>query len=1643
MASIIFNTAGSIVSGNISNNNINESNASILVGNINTTGMNGVNNSGVVTATLPGGNGISAGSVTIQAQGNIVAGLISANGGNGGGGSSINTSGSSIVTGGNGGNGGNINIQCNGSLTTGTISANGGDGGGGGDAAEANGGNAGNGGNGSKINIATADNITAGAITANGGAGGTGGFGFGGGAGGNGGSAESITISTTNGNVNTTGAINSFGGSGGVSGSSPDAGGNGANGNNGGDIKITAYGSIIISGNINVSGGGGSGGSGGGNGIGGGVGGGVGGIGGTGGSAGIIILNTESATNGLINVSGEVLAASGGSGGNGGASGGYVSFGNGELGFAYYGGGGGGGGSFGMVGLNGNSTGSNVNPNGTGGLGSAGETGPNSTSQNGTNGGNAGSGNASGGQIQISSANIKINGTIGSGIFSSDSVNALGINGSVSINTLINPTYASNADYAFSSNPNLSAVSISTGSIVTAGNIESGQASNSDITINGTAYTASVPAGTFNSSGIISIDESGNSINISSGTKVTPSELIALIQVGLTGKQSLILDGTGAGTGYAIGGDFSINIQNIPSANFTNLDLPSNVAINVNCSNLTYTGSAIINGTMNFSQPSVNINVASTLNMTGNINLNGTGTSIIIADNSITGTGNITDHNSGNLTIQSISGSVNAGSINIGIGNLNIIANQNITNNGLISAGIINLNTSGGNIGSSVSAPLSIATGGLTVNTLNNGATKGNAYINDSFFLVNLMASSVGSNGIFHFTNSGNIFIYGLISAGQDNGLGSINMTATGSSYIQSGDSYYFLQAGSIILNTNGGNIGSAPAAAFSVDTDNLSINSLNQGLVGGSAYINDSAPQVNISNCTLGYNFWLNSNGGILTNGNIIATQSINFTSNNNGNITFDSVVGTTTTNQNITANGTGYITTGQGGVILGKGLSLVADNGEIGFNGNGLITQTSSIVFSANLSVGINNTSANLNIGSSGSAANVYIETSGNLTSSGTITAPVLGLYTFANGTTGIGSANNLMQINAHNVGLESFGKGSSVYTYNSYTGNTIMQASQALDVLKFDNAGPLTIYAQIDQNNVVTPSVISGQIIAIQTLSGYGIYNDSNIKATDFIFLTASQNGYIAQVNNGVLMYAPNIALISGGGAIGAGGQLLLNSAQVAASTQGLNSFVNIYDESNSSGLFGGQSGSYFTFNTNGSVNVLGSIVTGIGTQANGGSINISGNGTMNIGTSTGINLTTNNGSVIVQNNDGNAGLINIAKGDFILGSSTSASLGNVVFNIGAFNQTNTANPYMANMNVKMSGGATVYFGNNGITSMSGGNILYANGRNIIFNTGSLGANAITLGGNVSITADPPVMPESITSNTMVIQNNITNLSNGIFGNNITNTQYMASTQTINVLNNNQAGLSTTTNPNKSDNRNIETSFLNNNDENIEIVENTSLFMPIACSSIVKSSAYNQASKLALKTRKNYNEQENNLTSTTNNKVTITQGSSIIIASCDLTIKLGVIKPVILTLKRGAIVLAIAYGNVTSIYNLHDNNKDSVIVKSPSSKIKLYPGHQVTFAVGDQAPDFAYINQVAKIGYRSLKTYTYKGIIAYESDFSIPSAINALKPLKAIFRSNDRVIKNLANQLLKTSVVVSQSTGYKGIYEQINKPKLVSFR
>ena len=697
-------------------------------------------------------------------------------------------------------------------------------------------------------------------------------------------------------------------------------------------------------------------------------------------------------------------------------------------------------------------------------------------------------------------------------------------------------------------------------------------------------------------------------------------------------------------------------------------------------------------------------------------------------------------------------------------------------------------------------------------------------------------------------------------------------------------------------------------------------------------------------------------------------------------------------------------------------------------------MITQANNIVFSAGLSVGIVNTSSNLVLGNCGSDANVYVITSGNLTGTGSIIAPVVGLYSI-NGSSGIGTNNSLMQIDAHDIGIEAFAKGSNVYLNDTYSGSTVLQASQAGNIFELDTNGPLTIYAQINQGGVATVGQVTGSIIAIQTNDangGYGINNDAVIIAKDFIFLTASSTGYIAQPNSGALMYAPNISLVSGSGAIGtdsASNRLLVNSGRVAATTTGLNSFVSIYDEAAISGIAGGQSGSYFTFNTNGNLNIYGDIATGAGTNANGGAINISANGALNIGVNNAaVSLTTNNGPIVVMNNSANAGSIDFAKGDIVYTNTPTTSVpGYVVFNVGAYAQTNTTNPDSNNIMATSSGGASIFYGANGISALSLDNVLNAKGQDIVFNTGSLPASAITLNGNVSITADPPISLISNLSGASVIQNNIANIN--LASDSLSNATPSSVNNfgVTNVLDNTQSTILINNSNSVNRSNAAEYGYLGDSTENNELVNNTSLVMPIAYSYKVIGAGSGTS-----------------FSDKSNENTKFVYGSAIISASKAMEVSLGA-KPytdVKLNLKRGALVLAIVNGNVVSVYDLHDNSANSVVVSSSkTNKVVLTPGQHVTLARVNDATDFAYVNQASKVAYRKINTTVNNGIATYVSDFSIPSAISAVKPLKAMFGSHDAHVKAIANQMLKTIVVVMQNGAGNGAYEYVAKPKLMA--
>lgn len=161
--------------------------------------------------------------------------------------------------------------------------------------------------------------------------------------------------------------------------------------------------------------------------------------------------------------------------------------------------------------------------------------------------------------------------------------------------------------------------------------------------------------------------------------------------------------------------------------------------------------------------------------------------------------------------------------------------------------------------------------------------------------------------------------------------------------------------------------------------------------------------------------------------------------------------------------------------------------------------------------------------------------------------------------------------------------------------------------------------------------------------------------------------------------------------------------------------------------------------------------GSNITISGAQATSGSLSIvSTNGGITVSAPTGSNqysLSASEGNLILRAASLSSGTIDLGFGSVLFAQSTSdASLGNVQIVVGSIPSSPIAGSPPSNVTVNEQAGGHVFFGANGISASAPTNQLNAVGRQIIFDTGTRPSSAISLHGNVQITADPPLAPSS---------------------------------------------------------------------------------------------------------------------------------------------------------------------------------------------------------------------------------------------------------------------------------------------------------
>jgi len=120
-------------------------------------------------------------------------------------------------------------------------------------------------------------------------------------------------------------------------------------------------------------------------------------------------------------------------------------------------------------------------------------------------------------------------------------------------------------------------------------------------------------------------------------------------------------------------------------------------------------------------------------------------------------------------------------------------------------------------------------------------------------------------------------------------------------------------------------------------------------------------------------------------------------------------------------------------------------------------------------------------------------------------------------------------------------------------------------------------------------------------------------------------------------------------------------------------------------------------------------------------------------------------------------------------------------------------------------------------------------------------------------------------------------------------------------------------------------------------------------------------------------------------------------------------------------GAMALVVVNDSKLAVYDLHDDHKGTVRVSSKSKTTTLSPGRCIMLTDKHQH-SFDHINPINSIGYKSITTHNHGNELKlFGAEFSTISAINSIKPLRALLTSKQTAARLLSSKLIKTSAVL----------------------
>jgi len=532
-----------------------------------------------------------------------------------------------------------------------------------------------------------------------------------------------------------------------------------------------------------------------------------------------------------------------------------------------------------------------------------------------------------------------------------------------------------------------------------------------------------------------------------------------------------------------------------------------------------------------------------------------------------------------------------------------------------------------------------------------------------------------------------------------------------------------------------------------------------------------------------------------------------------------------------------------------------------------------------------------------------------------------------------------------------------------------------------------------------------------------SGGGITiatNNAIVDSSDLV-LEARLKGVIA-TGKDVVLEGNEITLVSENGAIGK------KPFQVSAPELTIISLTGSANIASTLGaqvnLHGGIVGGDFEFSTLGNLYIDGNVVT------TDGSISLTTlNGLLTVDE---VSLTANNGSMTLAALSTTTGAINILANAIV---ETQGQGGNTVLAIGAPPKKGT-NPQgsSGNFTVTPVGKGQAFFGPGGVVATGPVNVNPEN-KNVIFNNLSTTGANITIGGGTRIEADPP--------------SRIVSHANAHVTQNITDAQLTTSTvkpvtqpsptstisfeaSQIGMTNANLLRRSANVNDNDLLNRSLKDGFA------IGASDTESGATSGATGSTTSSTTGSTTGSTTVTTG------DGDLIvdaafHSNGGRHALSDGSVVYAPSEDMTVETlhGNVE-----IKAGSIAVISQTADGLSVYDLHDSNRNAVVLKTGNKILSLTPGRHVTISSGN-GRDYSSVNPIELVQHRALSHSTLdNGWKVYTSEVSIPSVCFAVKPLKQLMKSNRAEAKSMANRLLKTSAVLMTLSPDQGDFVQFFK-------